>query len=1565
LIYRLIYTLWKFFWTSVGVLLATAVVIAGLTLSALQLPVSKDYIKGQLTDSFNKNFEGELKVESVSGFLPFRAELNEVEFYSPGNNDIPELELSSLALSVNLWELARKNIQVLTFDLNEPVVRLSSKDDTLTLASIFKQTDPEAEPRAISDEEPFFKQFHFYAPLITINNGKLHADESIELPTAAGLKSPLTIEDINTSLLFENEINQFFIDLNDFSAFIPDSEHETVNIRGQFFNDGRYLELNGFEFESAMANVQFNGEATPVDIFSENFREQASIANYRIDLQRAVLPSKTIKSFVPDSDFPPYDLELRSLLNGTLDSLWLDRFELYYGDSSILAEGLLKNVTDSNFEYDIQLENLVLNQQELNWLAEHNQFDFNLSGLDNSLIRGNISGGLNKTLANLDLQTAVGDLYFDGEIGYLDKPEYEFLLQADSLNITPFLKDTTRQSLFSGLLTARGKGFDRDADVSASIHLRDGKIYDHAFTRAVAEINYLASKVDYNGWIDLEDSEIASSGNFVIDDNQLNLVSDGSVSNLHITEYLSDLPFQNATLTGRYSLNMQGRTIDDIFGRLSVEMTEAMIDGEELRPHQLYFDIDSPENDTRTLRFTSSFFDAELSGSIKPSLIADLGVHWLTYFRDRISDEIIFDDELLAGLFESEIEDLDPDLSLDLNTQIRIRDLELLRHYLPEMPKLKSNAQISASATATNRSLSISSTISDNEFLYEDNEIKGLNSTLSGTFNYTETLRKDSRLDFQVNGNSISIGERYNFAEAYVNMSMRNDSISVQHNFGIEGDELTYRSTFEAVLFSDKVEVIVDELLIGTTAYEWKNIGEPKITLHDDRSATLREFVMTSGDDHVEINGTFSSSYEDSVDYKIRDFNLGRISELIGGRVQFSGIVNGDFVTRSLTDTPSIQGDLYVDDGRLNGRIIGDVKLKSVFNSETDRFDTNIHVYTDPEKYSDYLENNDGIGQDLRLEGYFKIPDDLEEDEDFFYFDADLREIDMWIVTAIVPNIVIDMHGNSSGSGYISGSRSDFDFSATFDIEDVYGEPVFMNVGYTLNGELVFNRTDGLLFNDIELTDGNGGNGVLYGQIDLDNFSPTTILDLNLDLDNLHFMNNPQDREVPFFASLYGTGSAQITGTNFDPFIRTTQTVSLSSNSRVSIPLREEIEFEQDRRFIQFVDSFDEVSDRLIDLEDENGISNDNDTDPDQLTFLELFTLDLQITADNPINVSLIFDPVTNEILNSTGTGQLRILLQDQDVNMFGRYDIQDGEYQFVAGDIFTRRFSLQEGGNISWQGDLENASLNVTASYRARPDISTLLPAITTFQRVPIELILQIGGTISEVENEFYFNIPTGIEGTVDPTIASQINTLNQNEDEKVLQAFSILLTGNFLPSEQAQTFGIGENVTGTTALVNPLISSQIISPLLSNQINSLLNSDIVFDVDVNLTRNRVAGEEGDQFGVDLDVALRLFDDRVILRREGQVAGQQSNIGDLGATYRINRIFSVTAFHRQDPTLAARTETDSRQTQEMNGVGLEAQFQFNTWQSLRNRVSNSFRKLFGKKEKDTEQEETETLAGN
>lgn len=1534
-------------------------VIGGITIGLAQLPIGKEYIKDKMVQQFNNEFKGELRAEKLTGFIPFRATLHNAEVYSPLDSELPVLTLSSAEFSVNLWELLQNNIDVLSFHLQDPRATLSVEDEELLLATAFKQR--ERTERELDISEPFFERFNIYAPSMRLSNGRLHIDETVSFPSHFTIPDNFTITDINTELFIESITDQIFLDIESFEALFPIPEIGLLTLQGQLFHDGEVLELNAFEFSTSEASAEFMVEISPLNLFGNDLLDQFTDAYYRMNIQESNLSSAFIKNFYPT--FPGYnqDFQLRFESQGSFNELFVDRFELFAGESSALITGRLDNINNNAFRYDFQLENIVLQSEDAEWLAQFYMYEPDLMRYETSIIRGDLYGSLQSISTDFEVESGAGSLVVDAEMTFSDRPDYEVLFMADSLDITPFSGDTLRTAILNGTFTAKGSGFDKDATVNASASFGDSSFRTFQIRKAIAELSYENQRLNFNIDIEESDASLISNGTVGFLDDYINLTIEGNINQVNLARYLQDTPYQFTQLSGSFSGNLQGSDVDDFYGRASIEMNDVVINEDTLRSHQLYFDLDSPQEANRQLRFTSSFFDVEMSGDIIPSKMYTMGNHWLKYAQDRIEDEFLMGEQWISLPIDENLEQ-EENYEIELSSQIRLKDLDLLRHYLPQTPDLSSTARASISLNSSFTDLSVSSNISDANFRFKENEISELNSSFNGTFNHSDKIRETGRADFQLSGKNFLINS-VPFQNANVSISLRDDSLMVEQEIETLFDNLSYRSSLSAFLQENQFQVQIDNFTLGSPEYTWKTEGTPLITYYADNKTEFQDFIIASETDYLEINGIFSSSFEDSVQYTVRDFNLGRISELIGGRVQFSGMMNGEFETRALTQIPSIQGDLSIENGRMNNRVVGDVTLSSTFNSEEDRFDTDIRVFTDPDKYGDYIEGNNGIGNDLYLSGYFKIPDAASSDEDLFYFDADLREIDMWIVTVIVPTVVIEMEGRASGTGFIRGSADYYDFDSSFDIQDVQGVPIFTNVNYTINGNLNFNRSDGLLFNNLTLRDNFGGTGTLSGQVDLLDFSPLNEFDLTLDLNNLQFINNPPDPDIPFSANMFGTGQAKLTGNNLNPLLRTTQTISLASNSRISIPLRDETEFEQGRRFIQFVNSFDLTESEIADQQNGNG---NGQEDTDNLTFIELFTMDMQFVANNPINVELIFDPVTNEFLNSTGTGQIRVLLEDQDVSIFGRYNIQGGEYQFVGGDILTRRFSIQEGGNISWQGDLENANLNVTAAYRARPDISVLLPTVTSFQRVPIELILQIGGTISAIENDFFFTVPSGIEGTVDPTLTTQINTLNQNEDEKVLQAFGILLTGNFLPSDQTQNLGFADNVTGTTALVNPLISSQIISPLLSNQINSLLTNDVVFDVDVNLTRNRIAGTtEGDQLGVDLDIALRLFDDRVILRREGQIAGQQTNIGDLGATYRINRIFSVTAFHRQDPTLATRSDTDTRQTQEMNGVGVEAQFQFNTWQSFRNSIANSIKRLFGIKEQEPEPEDLDSLADN
>lgn len=1565
MIYRWLYNIWRFFLISVAVIGGITLSLLVISIGVLQLPQSKDFLKSQIENTFNEQFEGAFYIHSVEGFIPFQINFTGGQFYSAGDISRPAITFENANVEVNWWDLLQKNLTINSFELQEPAIQLAYVNGDLNITRIFVQRE-KTEPTIEEPEDDRFyenvrliDEINLYAPRLSIINGTLLSTDEVQTPELSQLPSPLNIQHLNTEIFLEITEAQLFADINNFSAVLPNSPYEYVRLEAQFYNNERFFEVNGLNISTAENELDLSFEAQPVSIFRTEapLAEQLRKAEYRLTVNPSTFTNSLVWQFFPQ--FPDIADEISFELDaeGTAEELWIDRFQLLYGESAMILTANLKDIF-SEISYDAQIENIVLQPEQFQWISDtyFNGMDTQL--YESAIIRGDIYGNLQETTTDVSVETEAGSLMVDLFMNHRENSAFELLAELDSLNISPVLNDTLTTSIINGRIAISGNGIDRNSEFIGSADLAGSVIKGHEFQQVMGEFDYTDERYSYSLQAQDQAGTMQASGRVDPTLEYPRYTVDGSIQNLNLSEYTDYFSGDETDLSATFSATVNGKSLDTAHGRVSVEVEPSIIGSDTLRAHQLYADLSGPNQQPRLLRFTSSFFDGEIEGTIAPTTIQKYAAYWNQYLQERIRREFLFDrDFTLVNLALADNEFEYPELELTL--QLNVKDLNLLRSYLRNLPKIESRARLTASLNISEENLVLSGTLFEELFRSEKLSASNVNTSILAEFNHGESIRDFGNLDFQVNSGEVNVNEM-TFYDSYLNFSMRNDSLQLQQQF-VRDDNIELQTSLTGALHPGRFEVNINDLQIGSPRYNWRSGGESQFIYTDDKKLMLNQVRLTSDQDLLEINGTFSESFEDSVDFKVENLDLSRISDLIGGRISFSGLLNGEFITRSLTQIPSIQGEIDVTEGRINNRLIGDVSLNSQLNTDENQFDTQIRVYTDPQKYPDYYARNDSTGQDLRLNGYFKIPDELDSpDDEIFYFDADLREIDLWIVSFIVPNVIERIEGRANGTGFIRGSQSDFDFNADFTVDEANGVPRFTNVEYDLNGQLNFNKTDGLTFREVNLTDHRGGTGLLTGTVDLNQFEPGTYLDLTLDLNDVLFMDNPFDPDIPFYGSLYGTGQAQITGANTSPLLRTNGSVVLSPNSRISIPLEEETEFEQDRRFIQFVDTFDlellaERMQRQLEENDENGQT------PEELTFVELFTMDVQFTANDPINVRLIFDPVTNEILNADGTGQVRILLQDQDVSMFGRFNIQGGDYQFVSGDIFTRRFTLQEGGAISWQGDLIDAGLDITAVYRARPVISTLLSSNAASatpesgQRIPIELVLQIGGTITQVENEFFFRVPTGIEGTLDPTLATQINNLNQNEEEKLIQATSILLSGNFIPSNQAQGLGLGEGFSGTAAVVNPLLSSQVINPLLSNQINSLLRSDITFDIDLNLT----AFNE-----VDLGVALRLFDDRVILRREGQITGEQSDIGDLGATYRINRTFSLTAFHRQDPTLSYTSSIETRQTQEMNGIGLEAQFQFNTWQQFKRRISNAFRGLFGLNKRDEEEEPSQNVSG-
>ncbi len=1544
-----IYNLWRYFWITVFSVLMLLSFLLGIALLLLQFESVQNRIALEIKSSFDEQYYGEISFGKVQGTLPVDLRLSDVAivYNETDSDDLIILSDTVLAardiyLRLDLRQSLFNRFTISTASIDHPLINLNRTSDgeNLTIARAFERRYSVSGARETSGDgfdtnqlpRLDLQELNISNGIITGNN--LHTflddDASIKLPKS------FIIEDITLRLSLELSAEEQFLGFREFSGKTSSFDFEEFLFRGQVYADDRFFELNRFSLRTAKSNLRFTAAFEGVDIAKADLIGQMkeSTLNFRID-ESSVLTNEFSDLF-PDIPIleQPVEIDLRTVINE--ENLQLSRLDLRYGKSTVMIYGEASDLA-GELDYDLVLDFINLHYDDMAILFPEQQALFPEMGL--FTLRGDANGSRFHVKSDVSITSDTGDIEFSGEIDWREKLYYLVEGEIDNLRFEQMPGLALGDSRLNSAFRLEGAGDDiEDATASLFIQIRDSKINDFDLNEldlnAVLDDGFLEpdltirqtgdSRLRAYGWIDFMQKEpsINLEGN-TVEFNPARLVPDGSVKEGRV----------NTTFT----LNATGSELDNYSGEVFLNIYDSDYGDEYIEEHEFFAFLDKPNSQGRSLRIGGTMLEAEISGSVVPTRIIETTRYWISEISQRISETSVYDIADSELLPPAEVnEDL---LENELTIRARIDDLSLINKIFPGFPEITTISNLDATLRSNRETFNIETQLYSDFIELDVLQLDSL--VVRANSSYHRGRATDFfEGNFEVLFASLdAAGQQFRNADLYVDAY--DEALVLQRFKTIIGDDVELGAMLSAVFSDRDVDIRIMDFYVGDEAYTWQNIEQTPIRIDDSGRVHVNRLEFGNLQERIIIDGTFSESPEDSVSYLFSGIELERISSLINGRVNFSGVLDGTFFTRSIRTDPNFMGDIQVEALRLDNRLVGDVGFRSRFDAENERFDTRLTIRTDSERYQTYLQRNEDIGQDIIVEGFINTLQNAGDAEDalFASFDVTMNEIDLWVLPLIVDGVFEQVEGRARGEGVLKLRRDGLHYDSSFDIIDVNVVPVFLLTTLNLDGNLDLNSENGVTLNNISVRDSNGGTGTLRGNIDFELFGGGTVFDLALDMNSLTFLNNRAGPEIPFYGRGVGTGTVRLMGTNDQPFISTPTPVYLSSNSVFSIPVSTDQSVEGGTRFIQFVDDFSQIID-LNALGNNNGRNGSTNggiriSDNADLTFMEKFEMDLQFQADDNMLVRIIFDDVTSEILSARGTGRIRLALQDEVFQVFGRFDVAGGDYLFVGGDIFTRRFSIREGGTISWEGDPVNARIDVSATYRARPNINVLRPgqADDTPQRTPVDLILQITGTLDSIENDFFFEFPTGTDISQSATILAIIN----DEDEKLLQATSILLSGNFVPRD-----------TQLNDLFGSQFGAQGLSTLLSSQISNILNSNISnLDIDLNMTGFEEA---------DLGIALRLFDDRLTLRREGTVTGPNSNLGDFDVTYRINRYFSVEAFMRRESLLPSAVSVGQTQTNEIYGVGVEARVQFNTWGELRDRIWGSVNKLFGSHQKKEEE---------
>ncbi|PAU95766.1 hypothetical protein CK503_01520 [Aliifodinibius salipaludis] len=1527
-----------------------AVVLSGIVIGVLQLDVTQNYLEGRIERQIGQTYKAELNIGDIDGFLPFQMSLYDVALLHSGEADGDTLvSVKQIDSKIDVWGLLQNKLTIVGFSLQSPEVNLRSNEKGRL---VLLERRPEAEKRRRLEGEPWLGRIEIIAPNVSIENGNVHLEAETDRHQIGNLPTSFSLKNINASLFVDWSEMQRYLDIESFFAESDNLQVENISASGQLYNDNRFLEFNSFYLTLGSSQFVLNGEIDGVNLLDPNVTEQLKAAQYDLDVRSEEIDLKDIADFVANTPELEKPLSIDFRTEGSADSLWIDRAELGIGESYVNLNGIIKNVIDrQNLSYELRFEGVNLRNEDLTQLLDSLAIPNNKE-LQSLAISGQANGSLQSVTGDFSLSSTLGTLEVEGETQLVEPFNYKGTLVGKELDIAPFFAERVDTTALNFDARLEGKGFRLDEAVSdLNATFTNSRVGSHQFER----LNY-SSNLDSQVWNQKyeyrnKDELLQGSSSVNFSDDEQTLAIEGNAGNINLADFFTENMVAETALNFDYSVEVQGFDPDRIQGKANLDIAPSVIDGDTVRAHQLYMDLNSPDASTRQFRLTSSLLDLNISGEVTPADVISQTRFWSSYLKNRFDSEILMIQPILAD----SLKDSPQDKNVVVDGNMQTKDLGLLKKYLPQFPSLYAESDVTFNVNTDGTRLLFSAEMTSDTLAYNNFNFRDANTQFTASFRSDRTLSEFSSIDWEADISRIET-ESVNLDSTTFDLSVKQDSVYFTQHVGAISDDAQFDMDLRSQISDSAITVSVQEFFVGNDLYSWVNEQTPQLQFFRSGEVDFDDFSFQNRNEYFRLQGRLSPDRSDSLTYTLRDINLKRISDLIKGKIDFAGVLNGSLVTKSLTRQPTIQGDLNVNRFRMNNRLVGDVRFNSKYNPDEEQFDTRIDILTDSTKYEDYLESNDGIGQDIRLDGYFVTPNPEVRQDTVYHFDANFNEVDLWFLAVIADNVFAEVEGQASGTGSITGNLEDYDFQSQFETKNVFARPEFLNTNYFLSGPVQFNKDEGVVLDSLNVMDTKGGTGTIWGTVDLNDFDPITYLDLSLDMNRLQFLNSNMDPDVPFYGNVSGTGLVRLSGSNTDMYMRTENPVQVTSDSEVSIPLLEETELQESGKFIRFVDSFNEVDKKSESAVERTTRESEMAEEAleqalENLTFTERFDLDLRFNASENLSVNLIFDPVTGEVLTAQGTGQLRITMQDQDVQMFGQYNINGGNYQFVTGEIISRRLQLESGGTIVWEGPPDNARLDISAVYNARPNVSTLLNGDglsdqnqNGSQQVPVDLIVEINGTLNSVENNYYFRLPSTMELSSNSTLQYTLNQINRDEQQKLLQATSILFTGQFIPTQGmgSGTATLSQNLTRGSTYVNPFLSNQV-SSLLSNQINTLLNSDVSrLDIDFNLN----AYNE-----VDLGIALRLYNDRLIFRREGQITGggPQSTpgdrIGDLNATYRIRKGLSLTAFHRQDQALNSIQASPQAGdvTPYVDGLGVESKVQFNTWKELMNRIKGIF----------------------
>ncbi len=1417
-----------------------------------QIPFVQNFLTKKTRDLLTENLNTYVELEKVYYGFPYNIVIKKL--YVEDCNLDTLFYVKKLKLQPFSFDFQNYNFRFLTVKIEQPKIKIVY--DTLGTSNLdfFLENLPSSEKQSDTSSLPFNITFE----KIKLENGTF------------------VFEKQNADTLPEGQFNPDFFRLEKINFFAKDVyfSQDSLSIAIKNFS---FREKNGFSIDTTQAQIRFNDKnliVNDLNIVSkqsfisgnaglyydkkEDLQDFANKVAFRINISEANVYLKDFATFNPDLKNSDLNFGLNLQTQGTVNNFIINELNIFLGKNTLLS--LYGEITGlgqtENFYFDLNMPVFESKNSEIfDFITQINpaladSMPSQIKKISDFNISARTTGLTNNFTVNLDFTSNVGNIRAYADIvNDTALKNIKGFLYADNLDLANLLenKELGLLSLTDTIdLTLQNENLKGATSLKISKFVLKNYLYDNITLKG----NFTDKSFD--GHLKIIDSNLMANFQGKFDLTEGNLLFDFKLDldtmQLYNLHFIKDDP--DASLKFAIISHFSGKDFENLVGE--AHFTKPLILIKNLQLFRLdTFQIVSKIKSfqfNRPYKITTlhtELFEGKFEGIYELKKINKYFANFLRYFLPSI--------DTLKKLSPDEI--FKNDNLTKIKIALNLKNISPLTQIFAPQISIANNTNLLGFLSASDRFFTL--TLKSDSVKFSSNKLDdfSFNLTANTKVLQTEIASKKmtvSKLRFE----NFKIFASTNNDTSQILLAWKNNS--GKKNYG-KINALFTLSRQDTVLIS-KIQTAKDTFFVNNVLWNIENLN-----IINDTILKIKNFTVSNPAKRQQLNifGKLSDKPADTLNLTLKNFDIKQIQPLIPN-LALSGTLQGMIKLFNINSKPAINSHLTVNKLKVNKIRIGTLDFFTQWDNQDSLIDLKLLSYKIRKKNSqiDTLKN-------VSASGWFK-PSDVS-----YKFDIDIHKLKAKMFQNFTENAVkFNTFSYLKGKIILEGNPVSKKINGNLALFGAF-KVVPTGVTYTFNRGLHVKFDNQTIKIDTTVFTGTNmiGDGMLGGTIKHTNFS-NFYLKIFLRADTLPVLSIKEERDLPYFGNLFASGNVEIYGYTDD--LNINAKIITEDKTDISILLNKPIELTKETSFITFVS--DTTKTKKQQKSENQEVKN-----PTNLN------LNLDVKLKENAKFKIIFDKTTGEMLEVQGNGDLNIGMSPySDMSMYGLITLTKGSYTIVLQNILRKKFLIEKGSTIKWNGSPTDAELNLTTVYKLKAVnlYDLLLDDNYWNEKTPVNCYIHLKGNLLQPEIKFDISLPKA-----DPRIASQISHLD--ETNKNLQFLSLLVLGKFQPLP-----GLVYNPQEQSLNPSEFISSQLSAWI--SQINPNMDMDINY---------QGTGAQTEQ--IDVAMSFKLLDERISVNTDIGVAssnpnGPQTNntgnfIGDVEIEAKLNKKgnIRIKAFNR------------------------------------------------------------------